>query len=802
MTLLRTILSFVTGTVCILILLCAMCWVISTNGQGVSFVTLAKIDVFDVFSLKLPAFHCLDMLKWLFSSPGTLHDTYMTNPMKFLFPFFLAGLTWLIMRYITARVIRLFANRKTTLHGSAKWADDEELEDSGLLGKTGVVMGQTYNATYKGKERKPPEKKKGESPEDFRERQIKWTPGKDYTLEKKGDLIMQQANAHTLVVGSTRSGKGVGCIIPTAFRWTESLLLFDPKEENWQITSAFRSKFSYCFKFQPENPKESIRYNPLLSIRRGVATMPDIQNLCLSLIALNEQSKDPFWDNEARKLLAAVIGYVIYCNPPEKKTFREVYSIFTAKDDEFAKKLKEEMEAAEGQDQQTDDKSDIQKRLQYYADNVARYKDEAERNLMMSDSEREQFMNRYSQSREVREKIEAAVKGKLIQEDLDNLDRIMQDLTYFSNCEQRQLSSVVSTMMSNLQVIADPNVQTVTDRSDFTIEDFLDGIVDDNGKVRPVSLYLVTSLASMQRLIPIMKIFYEQAITLLTRELKKRPYRLLLIFDEFRQMGKMEIVERALALSAGYGVICMIIIQSYDQLKTIYQSDALFTDNFAYQIILRVNDPSTCKKIEEMLGQGTKKHTKMNTSGNIGEIVQRHESMDTQELGRSLMTAEEVRTMPDDEEVIIASGMHPYRAKKVRYYLDDRFTPLYRANHGKGKQLPCPSLEDNYPHPEILIRDKKTGEIIGRDGLDREGWHLLLGYKSDISSINTETEGTTSSSDIEKEIDRKDDILSDAPRSMDEDRKDKEKPFKPNPTGINDISEEVMDFYKSALDKK
>lgn len=802
MTVLRAIFSFITVTIGILILLCTMCWVISTNGQEVSFVTLAKINLFDVFSIKLPAFHCLDMLRWLLFVPGNLHETYMTAPMRFLLPFFLSGLSWLMLRYVTTRIMRLFANRKTTLHGSAKWADDEELEDAGLLGETGVVMGQTYNAVYKGKKRKPPERKRGESPEDFRERQIKWTPGKDYTLEKKGDIIMQQANAHTLVVGSTRSGKGVGCIIPTAFRWTESLLLFDPKEENWQVTSAFRSKFSYCFKFQPENPKESIRYNPLLSIRRGVATMPDIQNLCLSLIALNEQSKDPFWDNEARKLLAAVIGYVIYCNPPEKKTFREVYSIFTAKDDEFASKLK--AEAEQNKDQQAaDEKSDIQKRLQYYADNVARYKDEAERNLMMTESEKEQFMNRYSQSREVREKIEAAVKGKLMSEDLDNLDRVMQDLTYFSNCEQRQLSSVVSTMMSNLQVIADPNVQTVTDRSDFTIEDFLDGIVDDSGKVRPVSLYLVTSLASMQRLIPIMKIFYEQAITLLTRELKKRPYRLLLIFDEFRQMGKMEIVERALALSAGYGVICMIIIQSYDQLKTIYQSDALFTDNFAYQIILRVNDPSTCKKIEEMLGQGTKKHTKLNTSGSLGEIVQRHESVDTQELGRSLMTAEEVRTMPDDEEVIIASGMHPYKAKKVRYYLDNRFTPLYRANHGKGKPLPCPRLEDNYPHPEILIRDKKTGEIVGRDGLDREGWHLLLGYKSDITSINTEAEGVASVSDIEKEIDRKDEILKDAPadRAKEETEKEKE-PFKPNPTGLNDISQEVINFYEAASQKK
>lgn len=726
----RTLVSIATLIIAILVLLCSYCYVASTSNLGVSFITINNIELGPI-TIPIPIFHCILFFTWFINTPNYLISAFMVQPIRVIWPFFLGGATWLILNYVAARVMRLFANKKTSLHGSAKWATDEELEDMGLLGNTGVVLGQTFNADYEAEERKPPERKRGESVEDFRDRQLRWSPGKDFTLRRPGDLIMQQANAHTLIVGSTRSGKGVGCIIPTAFKWPESIIILDPKEENWQVTASFRARFSYTFKFQPENPKESIHYNPLLSIRRGVATMPDIQNLCLSLIALNAESKDPFWDNEARKLLAAVIGYVIYCMPPEKKTFREVYSIFTADDPDL--KAEKEAEAAlteDGEEMQAD-KSAVQERLEFYANNTAKFIDEAKQHLMMSDDLKEQYLDRFSQSKKVREKIEKRATGLLMKEDLDNLDRIKQDLAYFASCEQRQLSSVVSTMMSNLQVIADPNVQMVTDRSDFMIEDFLDGITDDSGKARPISLYLVTSLASMQRLMPIMKIFYEQAITLLTRELKKRPYRLLLVFDEFRQMGKMEIVERALALSAGYGVLCMIVIQSYEQLKTLYQSDALFTDNFAYQVILRVNDPVTCKKIEEMLGQKTERYKKMNTSGNMGEIIHRHESFDIQELGRSLMTAEEVRTMPDDEEVIIASGMHPYKAKKVRYYLDRRFTPLYKTKNGKGSPYPEPKLEDNYPHPEILDKDPKTGKLIMKGGLDREGWHLLLGFKTD-----------------------------------------------------------------------
>lgn len=775
----RAIVSIITVILGIAVLLCSYCYIASTSGLGVSFVTITNVNFGKFFTLKLPLFHPLNFLSWYFSSPSALMRAFIDKPIRVIWPFFLGGLTWLILNYVLSRVLRLFANKKTVLHGSAKWATEEELENYGLLGNTGVVLGQTFDADFEAIERRPPEKKRGESMADFRDRQLKWSPGKDYELKRKGDLIMQQANAHTLIVGSTRSGKGVGCIIPTAFKWPESMIILDPKEENWQVTASFRSRFSYTFKFQPENPKESIHYNPLLSIRRGVATMPDIQNLCLSLIALNAESKDPFWDNEARKLLAAVIGYVIYCMPPEKKNFKEVYSIFTADDPdlEAEKEAQREM-LGEDEEEVASDKSAIQERLEFYANNTAKYIDEASQHLMMDDELKAMYLDRFSQNKKTRAKIEEKAKGLLMKEDLDNLDRIKQDLAYFASCEQRQLSSVVSTMMSNLQVIADPNVQAVTDRSDFTIEDFLDGIPDDSGKLRPMSLYLVTSLASMQRLMPIMKIFYEQAITLLTRELKKRPFRLLLVFDEFRQMGKMEIVERALALSAGYGVLCMIVIQSYEQLKTLYQSDALFTDNFAYQVILRVNDPVTCKKIEDMLGQKTERYQKMNTSGNMGEIVHRHESYDTQELGRSLMTAEEVRTMPDDEEVIIVSGMHPYKAKKVRYYLDKRFTPLYKAKNGKGPQYPEPKLEDNYPHSEIFEKDPKTGKTIIKGGLDREGWHLLLGFKTDFEllkedyeindKIRTENDNDILEDHVEKKNHKNDKIISNHVNTLDD----------------------------------
>ena len=740
-TFLRVILAVLAAFIGIMTILLGLCWVVSGTVENVSFVTLRALKVGTFMTPKIPFFAIGRMISWL-AVPENFQKAYMAGPYRMLAPFVVGAVVWLTLQYLVARILRAFANKKTTLHGSAKWATEEELEKMGMLGQTGVVLGQTYDARYSEKEKKPPRRRDFKDKASYEAKKINWSPGVDTVMDRPGDLILQKSNAHMLIVGSTRSGKGVSCIIPTEFKWSESIIIFDPKAEGWDISSNYRGRFSYTFKFQPEKPEESIHYNPLLSIRRGTSTMPDIQNLCLSLIALNEQSKDPFWDNEARKLLAAVIGYVIYCMPPDRKTFKEVYSIFTAQDDDFKTSMDQDEE-------DNPDESPVQKRLRFYANQTAEYLSTARESLMMSPELKERFLNRFDRNVTIEERknIEKAAEGRLMEEDLHNIDRIRQDLEYFSGCESRQLSSVVSTMMSNLQVIADPNVQEVTNRSDFTMEDFVDGVLDDTGKRRPVSLYLCMSLASMQRLIPIMKIFYEQAITLLTRctpeECKRRPYRLLLIFDEFRQMGKMDIVEKALALSAGYGVLCMIAVQSYDQLKTLYQSDALFTDNFAYQVILRVNDPSTCKKVEEMLGQATMKHTKLNSSGNLGNIVHKHESLDTSEVGRSLMTAEEVRTLPEQDCLIIMSGTHPYRAKKIRYYLDDRFKRFYLSDNGKGKMLPTPALDDNFPHPDTIetetVKDKDGNDVEKKTihGLDREGWGLLLGIKTDADALES-----------------------------------------------------------------
>lgn len=702
-----------------------------------------------------------------------------------------SALTWLSLQVIVSRIIRLFANPKNTLHGSARWATRRELKDAGLLSSVGLVMGQTFDAVFREKKKRKPSKKKNETKEEYRDRLQRFNKDeKDLKMVKPGDIITQNRNAHTLIVGSTRSGKGVSVIIPTEFRWPESMIIFDPKGEGWMIAANFRSRFSWCFKFEPEKPKESIHYNPLLSIRRGTNTIADIQNLTQTLIAVNENQKDPFWDNEARRLFAAVIGYVIYCEPPERKNFAQVYSVFSDYE-----QLEESQNASGDAAKQDDGLLEIKKYLKMYQAKIDDYMNNGKPDAkiydeyvgvdgdiveLSSEISRLKAEGKSASGQEAKRKklekkkkeLEEKMKNALNDTDIQNLKQIRKDIAYFANCEDKQLSSVLSTMTSHLQVIADPNVQAITDRSDFTMEDFVYGVRDEKGQNHPLTMFLVSSAASMTRLQPLFKLFYEQAITLLARELdEERPYRLLLMFDEFRQMGKMEIVEKALALTAGYGILCCVVIQTFSQLRELYGDDAIFIDNFAYQVVLRVSEPGTCEKIEKTLGNATKQHETMSVTGNIGEAVHRGENVSVGDYGRALMTADEIRRMPNDEFLLIASGMAPYKGKKIMYYQDERFRKFYLDK--KGKILPPPDLAQNLPH---FTKEKYIG-------IDREGWMLLRGAdeakKGSDDYIQSDKEANEKELDKERSEDGKDaGYLDDKPREEGEksvEKKDEEK---------------------------
>ena len=178
-------------------------------------------------------------------------------------------------------VWRARQSRRVTTYGSARWAEAKEIRKAGLTGATGVFLG-LHHARY----------------------------------------LRHDGPEHVLTFAPTRSGKGVGLVVPTLLTWPASVVVHDIKGENWTVTAGWRSRFSHCLLFNPTDPK-SAAYNPLLEVRRGVHEVRDVQNIADILVdpegALERRNH---WEKTSHALLVGAILHVLYAGVD--KTLRGV----------------------------------------------------------------------------------------------------------------------------------------------------------------------------------------------------------------------------------------------------------------------------------------------------------------------------------------------------------------------------------------------------------------------------------------------------------------------------------------------
>ncbi|MCR9060602.1 MAG: conjugal transfer protein TraG [Rhodobacteraceae bacterium] len=168
---------------------------------------------------------------------------------------------------ITMSVWRSREAVDATTHGSARWATPTEIAKSGLLAPDSVVLGhvESQNLRHDGTE-------------------------------------------HVLCVAPTRSGKGVGLVVPSLLTWPESLIVHDIKGENWNLTAGFRSRHGRVLLFDPTDP-DPTAYNPLLEVR-------DVQNIADILVdPEGSLERRNHWEKTSHALLVGTILHVLYVEP-------------------------------------------------------------------------------------------------------------------------------------------------------------------------------------------------------------------------------------------------------------------------------------------------------------------------------------------------------------------------------------------------------------------------------------------------------------------------------------------------------
>jgi len=196
---------------------------------------------------------------------------------------------------IAMAVWRSRLNKRVTTYGSARWAEVEEIIKAGLTNSAGVFLGRLKT--------------------------------------KEGQYLRHDGPEHVMAFAPTRSGKGVGLVVPTLLSWQGSAVIHDIKGENWQLTAGWCSHFSHCLLFNPTDTR-SAAYNPLLEVRRGTHEVRDVQNIADILVdpegALERRNH---WEKTSHALLVGAILHVLYAG--EDKTLRGVANFLSDPDCPF-----------------------------------------------------------------------------------------------------------------------------------------------------------------------------------------------------------------------------------------------------------------------------------------------------------------------------------------------------------------------------------------------------------------------------------------------------------------------------------
>jgi type IV secretion system protein VirD4 len=506
---------------------------------------------------------------------------------------------------IVLSVLRAKEAHHATTYGSARWAAAREIRRAGLLGPDGVVLGR------------------------FGDRYLR-----------------HNGPEHVLCFAPTRSGKGVGLVIPTLLTWPYSTIVHDIKGENFRLTSGWRARFGPVLLFDPTNPA-SAAYNPLLEIRKGDCEVRDAQNIADILVdpegALERRNH---WEKTSHSLLVGAILHVLYAEAD--KTLAGVANF-------------------------------------------------------LSDPSRP---------------IEATLNAMLATPHLGERAHpvVASAARELLNKSENERSGVLSTTMSFLGLYRDPVLAKVTGRSDWRIRDLVDG-------PRPISLYLVVPPSDIARTKPLMRLVLNQIGRRLTESLDtdRGRQQLLLMLDEFAALGRLDFFESQLAFMAGYGIRSFLITQSLNQLERAYGPNHAILENCHIRIAFSTNDERTAKRVSDALGTATETRTMKNYAGHRLSPWLGHLMVSRQETSRPLLTSGEVMQLSPNEAIVMVSGLHPLRARKVRYYEDpqlksrilkpsctDRVTAVARPDDWSGR-TPIPPSAKLLAALKHKVRDPNGG---------------------------------------------------------------------------------------------
>jgi type IV secretion system protein VirD4 len=440
------------------------------------------------------------------------------------------------------------------VHGSAHWASEREVRAS-LGSANGLIVGR--------------ENRKG------------------------GGLLRYSGEQHLITIAPTRSGKGVGAIIPNLLTANRSILCIDPKGENARVAVQARLQLGPVDVLDPFGVSgvASAAFNPLDGLDEESPELAEDAALLADALVYDPpgQIGEAHWNEEAKALIAGVILYVVCHENPQVRNLVTVRELLTAAPETFAAMLSM-MQKSRGADGL-----------------VARA---ANRHLSKTG---------------------------------------------------REAAGVLSSAQRHTHFLDSRRMAAVLDHSDFRFEDLKAGTCT-------------------------LRLLVAQAIGALARSTARPAAPVLLLLDEFAALGRLEPLEQAFGLMAGYGLQLWPILQDLHQLSGFYGERAgTFLSNAGLIQVFNVGDVDTASWVSRSIGSMTMAYQTAGSSVSKGPgpLLFQQTTTSTSTAAhltkRELLTADEVMRLHSSLEILLRQGQAPVVAQKVRYFADPEFADRFNS---------------------------------------------------------------------------------------------------------------------------
>ena len=508
------------------------------------------------------------------------------------------------------------------LFGTARWANSRDLSFSHLITSQqplpdALILGKTVSWDV------------GKAPHPF---ECCWQFGSPIGRVASDGYLQTRGEGHLLTIAPTRSGKGVGLIIPNLLNWNGPAVTFDPKGENYILTHKYRSdelgQYIWCFDPFHTSVSRSGRFATLARIKRlfdclgtinealAGELMAEAARLAEAIVIRPKDERDPFFNTAAQAMIKAAI--VLICYRYENLSCPPISRI---------------------------------------------------RNLLLTEGEMESLKS------ELEDKMAQSTGREMLKYAL-LLKSIDEYEAYAGNRDVR------ATVAMQTEFLEDHGVAEMLDASSST-DIFVpqDMLQQDN-----YSVYIIIPPYHLSRQVRTVRLMLSG---MLDAAMRRNPNhgseasssRTLFLLDEVGQFGALDPLRKAITLGAAYGAVLWMFWQDIAQLKSVYPEDwGSFMSNSCIQQFFGCNDMGTAELVSKRCGV----RFAMNVMQNNG-IASRGIAADINhqftQMGMPvelIRNYEVVRTNPEIV-FLFKQGTFPILVRRISYYGDGLFLQRQQA---------------------------------------------------------------------------------------------------------------------------